>query len=192
MSFGKSKQSEVHEGTHCKDNNDCKFLESNLIDRKSNIDVSVEKLQLKSKVGLPGSIGIIAGTIVGSGIFASPAGVLRGANGSVGISLVLWVACGVVAGLVALCYCELASMFRDSGANYAYLYRGYKKLGIGATLAFMYSWTAVFVLINSSNAALALVFSSYIIEPFYSGECQPPDFIIKVRNVSLKIFLSAT
>ena len=181
MPFRKSKRFEISNNKKSKVSNEIYLEESSSNASYSSKDDTEEKLQLKSKVGLPGSVGIIAGTIVGSGIFASPTGVLRGANGSVGISLVLWVACGVFSGLAALCYCELGTMFRDSGADYAYLYRAYKKFGVGAALAFMYTWTAVFVLRTTSNAAKALVFSSYIIEPFYPGDCQPPDFIMKVR-----------
>ena len=180
MLFRKSKRFEITNERKSEINNEICSAESTSNADNSSRDDGEIKLQLKSKVGLPGSVGIIAGTIVGSGIFASPAGVLRGANGSVGMSLVLWVACGVLASLAALCYCELASMFRDSGADYAYIYRAYKKFGVGAALAFMYTWTAVLVVRTTAGAANALVFSSYVIEPFYSGDCQPPDFVIKV------------
>ena len=143
-----------------------------------------DKFELKKKIGLGGSVAIIAGTMVGSGIFASPVGVLAGTNGSVGMSLVLWGACGVIAALAALCYAELASMFRDSGAEYAYLYRGYGKLG--PTLAFTFSWTSVTIMRNSGNAATAVTLGSYVAAPFYGGDCKPPDVVVKVRYFLVK------
>lgn len=139
-----------------------------------------ETFELRKKFGLPGSIAIIAGTMVGSGIFASPVGVLAGTNGSVGMSLVLWAACGLIAGLAALCYCELASMFYDSGGEYAYLYKGYGKFG--PVLAFVFCWTSVIITRTSGNAAVALTFGAYAVEPFYIGSCETPVVLIKVRK----------
>ena len=140
-----------------------------------------EQFKLKKKLGLQGSIALIAGTMVGSGIFASPVGVLVGTNGSVGMSLVLWAACGVIAGLASLCYCELASMFQDSGGGYAYLYRGYGRAG--PILAFTFAWTSVVVTRSSSNAATAVTFGSYVVAPFFQGSCIAPDVIGKVSKL---------
>ena len=142
-----------------------------------------ESFNLRKKFGLPGSIALIAGTMVGSGIFASPVGVLSGTNGSVGMSLVLWVACGIIAGLAALCYCELGSMFRDSGGEYAYLYKGYGRFG--PIVAFTFSWTSVIVTRTSGNAATALTFGVYAVEPFYTGACQAPAVLVKVSRFIL-------
>ena len=137
-----------------------------------------QAFELKKKIGLAGSVAISTGTMVGSGIFASPVGVLAGTNGSVGMSLVLWGACGIISGLCALCYAELASMIKESGAEYAYLYRGYGRLG--PLLAFTFSWTAVLITRNTGNAATAITFGSYAVEPFFSDECKPPELVTKV------------
>ena len=137
-----------------------------------------EHFELKKKIGVAGSVALIAGTMVGSGIFVSPVGVLAGTNGSVGMSLVMWAACGVVAGLAALCYCELASMFRDSGGEYAYLYRGYGRFG--SVLSFTFAWTSIFIVRVTSNAATAVAFGAYTVAPFFPGNCPTPNVIVKV------------
>ena len=145
---------------------------------KDSIKTDQETFELKKKIGLGGGVAIIAGTIVGSGIFVSPIGVLAGSNGSVGLSLVLWAACGIIAGIASLCYAELASMFPESGSSYSYLLRGYGSAG--PTLAFTYAWTTNLISRASSRAGIALTFGSYALAPFYLGNCQPPVVLVKV------------
>lgn len=54
-----------------------------------------EKVGLGKKVTLLRGISIIMGTIIGAGIFVSPKGILKN-TGGVGMSLVVWIACGVL------------------------------------------------------------------------------------------------
>lgn len=58
-------------------------------------DIPSGKVELRKKVTLLRGISIIIGTIIGAGIFISPKGILKN-SGSVGMSLVVWVACGVL------------------------------------------------------------------------------------------------
>ena len=118
---------------------------------------------LQRKVGLLSGISLIVGTVIGSGIFASPRYVMENC-GSVGLTLVVWALCGVLGTFGALCYAELGTAIPLSGAEYSYLYEAF-----GPLLAFLYSWTAVVVLKPSQVAIICLAFGAYVIEPIFPG-----------------------
>lgn len=73
----------------------------------------------------------------------------------------------------ALCYAELGTMIVKSGGEYPYLMEGF-----GPVLAYLYSWTTIFVLKPSSFAIIALSCAEYAATPFYPG-CTPPKVVIK-------------
>ncbi|XP_077787613.1 b(0,+)-type amino acid transporter 1-like isoform X3 [Podarcis muralis] len=60
-----------------------------------------KSMKLQKEVGLLSGIGLIVGTVIGSGIFVSPKAVLANV-GAVGPCLVIWAACGVLATLVTI------------------------------------------------------------------------------------------
>ena len=79
-----------------------------LASSRSSVVISEEGVRLQKHLGLANGVGIIVGIIVGSGIFVSPKGVLLEA-GSAGGSLVVWLLCGVVCLIGAMCYAELGT-----------------------------------------------------------------------------------
>ncbi|XP_052817822.1 b(0,+)-type amino acid transporter 1-like [Mya arenaria] len=151
--------------------------------RKRNTNTNVELefdieprrdvLKLKRNVGLVSGVSFIIGSIIGSGIFISPTGVLS-ETGSVGLSLVVWAASGAISLLGALSYAELGTMIPRSGGEYAYLYDG-----MFPFIAYMYSWTRTIVLQPSGVAIICLTFASYMVTFFeYCGSPAPPEKII--------------
>ena len=120
-------------------------------------------VSLQRKLGLVSGVCLIVGTMIGSGIFASPRYVMEN-SGSVGLSLIVWSLCGVLAMFGALCYAELGTMIPLSGADYVYILQAF-----GPLPAFLYSWTTVIVIYPSQFAIICLTFGAYLIEPIVPG-----------------------
>ncbi|XP_041454136.1 b(0,+)-type amino acid transporter 1-like [Lytechinus variegatus] len=134
-----------------------------------------EGVKLKREVGLLGAFAYVVGSMIGSGIFVSPKGVLASTE-SVGMSLVVWVVCGIVALLGALVYTELGLMLPKSGAEHTYL-----NTTFGSSIAFVYAWVSITVIRPAGIAIISLTFGQYMVAPFYTGEeCGPPDMIAKL------------
>jgi len=100
---------------------------------------------------------IVIGTVIGSGIFLVPGPVLRQTGGSVGVSLLVWFAAGVLSLLGALTYGEMGAAKPDAGGLYVYL-----RDALGPLPAFLYGWTMFFVMSTGSCATLAVAFTNYL------------------------------
>ena len=90
-----------------------------------------EQVGLKASLGLMQGCTIIVGSIIGSGIFIAPGGVLR-ETGSVNMSLTIWILSGLYSMVGAYCYAELGCMIKRAGADYAYI-----MVTFGSFLAFV-------------------------------------------------------
>ncbi|XP_065169414.1 b(0,+)-type amino acid transporter 1 isoform X1 [Atheta coriaria] len=132
-----------------------------------------DAIHLKRRVGLVSGVALIVGTMIGSGIFVSPSGLLQ-RTGSIGMSFVVWMACGVLSLLGALSYAELGTMNTSSGAEYAYFMDAF-----GAPPAFLFSWASTLVLKPSQMAIICLGFGKYAVEAFVT-ECEPPEIVVKM------------
>ncbi|XP_053671342.1 b(0,+)-type amino acid transporter 1 [Anopheles nili] len=130
-------------------------------------------IHLKRRVGLFSGVALIVGTMIGSGIFVSPSGLLV-RTGSIGVSFIIWMACGLLSLLGALAYAELGTMNTSSGAEWAYFMDAF-----GAWPAFLFSWVSTLVLKPSQMAIICLSFAQYAVEAFVS-ECDPPLAVVKM------------
>ncbi|XP_018565288.1 b(0,+)-type amino acid transporter 1 isoform X1 [Anoplophora glabripennis] len=141
------------------------------LERASSIEN--DTIHLKRRVGLISGVALIVGTMIGSGIFVSPSGLLE-RTGSIGMSFVIWMACGLLSLLGALAYAELGTMNTSSGAEYAYFMDAF-----GAPPAFLFSWASTLVLKPSQMAIICLSFGKYAVEAFVT-ECEPSDIVVKM------------
>ena len=136
-------------------------------------DVSSDRIVLKKNVSMLNGIGLIVGTVIGSGIFISPTGILTEVN-SVGLSLIVWLGCGLLAMFGCLCYTELGTFITKSGGEYAYL-----KEAFGRIPAFLFAWTSMIIILPSSGAIMSLIFAEYVAKPFYP-DCEAPVAVLKL------------
>ncbi|XP_066256808.1 Y+L amino acid transporter 2 isoform X1 [Euwallacea similis] len=140
--------------------------------------------KLKRKITLLNGVGLIVGTIVGSGIFVSPTGVYV-ATHSVGMSIVIWSFSGIFSMLGALCYAELGTSVTRSGGDYAYIY-----VAFGPLAAFLRLWMAMLIIRPTTQAIVAITFAEYAAKPFFT-ECKPPDNAVRLLAAVCLCLLTA-
>jgi APA family basic amino acid/polyamine antiporter len=107
------------------------------------------------ELGLLDSSMIVAGSMIGSGIFIVPADIARQV-GSAGWLLMVWVVTGLLTIAAALSYGELAAMMPKAGGQYVYLRESYSPLW-----GFLYGWTVFLVIQSGTIAAVAVGFARF-------------------------------
>ena len=125
---------------------------------------------------------IVAGSMIGSGIFIVSADIARQV-GSPGWLLLVWVVTGLLTMAAALSYGELAAMFPQAGGQYVYLREAYSPL-----FGFLYGWTLFLVIQTGTIAAVAVAFARYL--GVLAPRISPDNWIIEPLNISSKYAIS--
>ncbi|KAH8872803.1 Large neutral amino acids transporter small subunit 1 [Schistosoma japonicum] len=129
-------------------------------------------IKMEKTIGLVSSVTIIIGSIIGSGIFVSPTGILENMH-SFGASLIIWIGCGIFSLLGAYCYAELGTMIQRSGGDYAYVLEAF-----GSFMGFLRLWIEVMVARPATMAVIAMTFAKYILQPIFP-DCSQPDAVVR-------------
>ncbi|MCX7987351.1 MAG: amino acid permease [Bacteroidales bacterium] len=118
----------------------------------------------KKSLNIWDSTAIVAGSMIGSGIFIVSADIARQV-GSPGWLLVVWLITGIMTVFAAVSYGELASMMPKAGGIYIYLREAYSPL-----VGFLYGWSLFLVIQTGTIAAVAMAFAKYagVIFPWIS------------------------
>ncbi|MBX7107739.1 MAG: amino acid permease [Chitinophagales bacterium] len=109
----------------------------------------------RREIRLVDGVMLVAGTMIGSGIFIVSADIARNV-GSSGYLLLVWALSGFLTIVAALCYGELTSMFPKAGGQYVFLREAYNPM-----MGFLYGWTYFFVIQTGTIAAVAVAFSKF-------------------------------
>lgn len=111
--------------------------------------------EFKRSLGLLDATNIVAGSMIGSGIFIVTTFMARDL-GSAGWILIVWLLTGLITVTAALSYGELAGMMPKAGGQYVYIQRAY-----GRMISFLYGWSVFTVIQTGVIAAVAVAFSKY-------------------------------
>jgi len=110
----------------------------------------------KPRLSLFDATMVVAGSMIGSGIFIVSADITRNV-GSAGWLIVIWLLTGVMTLIAALSYGELSSMFPRAGGQYVYLKEAFNPLA-----GFLYGWSSFAVIQTATIAAVGVAFSKFL------------------------------
>src|SRR4051812_38379265 len=99
---------------------------------------------------------LVAGSMIGSGIYITSAGIAQDVGGA-GWLLVVWGVAGLMTVLGALAYGELAAMMPHAGGQYVYLREAYSPLW-----GFLYGWTSFTVIQTGTIAAVGVALAKFL------------------------------
>ncbi|CAH0994867.1 Serine/threonine exchanger SteT [Emticicia aquatica] len=143
--------------------------------------------KLIPKIGLRAATILVVSVIVGSGVFKKIAP-MSAELGSPLLVILCWILAGIISLAGALSTAEMASMFPDSGGEYAYFQKIY-----GRFFAFLYGWGNFTVMKTAAIAALAYIFAQSFnsLIPLPSSNLSCIIFGINIfDNLSIKLLAS--
>lgn len=116
-------------------------------------------------LGLFDSTMIVAGSMIGSGIFIVSSDIAHQVQ-SPGLLILVWITSGVMTVIAALSYGELAAAMPHAGGQYVYL-----RESLGQIWGFLYGWTMLLVIQTATIAAVAIAFAKFtdLIFPWFSA-----------------------
>ena len=113
----------------------------------------------KPTLGLLDATMIVAGSMIGSGIFIVSADIVRQV-GSAGWLIAIWLLTSIITIVAAVSYGELSAMFPKAGGQYVYLKEAFNPLA-----GFLYGWSFFAVIQTATIAAVGVAFSKFEFKP---------------------------
>lgn len=115
----------------------------------------MSQTEFKPSLSLFDATMIVAGSMIGSGIFIVSADITRNV-GSAGWLIAVWLITGFMTLVAAVSYGELSAMYPKAGGQYVYLKEAYNKL-----FGFLYGWSFFTVIQTATIAAVGVAFSKF-------------------------------
>ncbi|CAF3570898.1 unnamed protein product [Rotaria socialis] len=151
-------------------------------DHGANVRTLSQGTTRQPTMGLLDAINLLLACIIGSGIFISARTVLE-FSGSYGLSIVVFIGCGILCILGALCYAELGCSYVSSGGDYTYL-----RVAFGDFPGFLRVWIEVVLSRPMIVVLSVLTASNYLVYWFYPT-CPPPDALLKCLSSFLLLIV---
>ncbi|CAF2824087.1 unnamed protein product [Rotaria sp. Silwood2] len=151
-------------------------------DHGANVPTLSQGTKRQPTMGLLDAINLLLACIIGSGIFISAKAVLE-FSGSYGLSIIVWVGCGLLCIMGALCYAELGCSYVSSGGDYTYL-----RVAFGNFPGFLRVWIEVVLSRPMIVVLSVLTASNYLVYWFYPT-CPPPDILVKLLSSLLLLIV---
>ena len=136
--------------------------------------------EFKPSLGLLDATMIVAGSMIGSGIFIVSADITRNV-GSAGWLIAVWLITGFMTLTAALSYGELSAMFPKAGGQYVYLKEAYNPLA-----GFLYGWSFFAVIQTATIAAVGVAFSKFA--GYFIPALELNDNNVLFQTLGLKIY----
>jgi len=111
--------------------------------------------EFKPSLGLLDATMVVAGSMIGSGIFIVGADITRNV-GSAGWGIAVWLITGIMTIIAATSYGELSAMYPKAGGQYVYLKEAYNPL-----VGFLYGWSFFAVIQTGTIAAVGVAFAKF-------------------------------
>lgn len=124
---------------------------------------------------------IVAGSMIGSGIFIVSADITRNV-GSAGWLIAVWLITGFMTLTAALSYGELSAMFPKAGGQYVYLKESYNPL-----VGFLYGWSFFAVIQTGTIAAVGVAFCKFAAYFFPVLELAPENVLFTLIGIKIHV-----
>lgn len=162
------------------------------IPEKDTHSAATAETKFKPVLGLWDATMIVAGSMIGSGIFIVSADMLKDL-GSAGWLVAAWLITGFMTLTAAVSYGELSAMFPRAGGQYVYLREAYNPF-----IGFLYGWSFFAVIQTGTIAAVGVAFGKflgYLVPSLGDGNVlfQTGDFRISAAQlvaIALVLFLT--
>lgn len=138
-----------------------------------------EQNGFKPSLGLLDATMLVAGSMIGSGIFIVGADITRNV-GSAGWLIAVWLITGFMTISAALSYGELSAMYPKAGGQYVYLKEAYNPL-----VGFLYGWSFFSVIQTGTIAAVGVAFAKFAGYFFPALNMQDQNILIQLGTIKI-------
>jgi APA family basic amino acid/polyamine antiporter len=138
-----------------------------------------EQNEFKPSLGLLDATMVVAGSMIGSGIFIVGADITRNV-GSAGWGIAVWLITGIMTIIAATSYGELSAMYPKAGGQYVYLKEAYNPL-----VGFLYGWSFFAVIQTGTIAAVGVAFAKFAGYFFPALNMQEQNILFTLGSVKI-------